>query len=333
MNQPVRIATRGSALARAQAEAVAGAVGAAWPGLEVELVVVRTRGDELLDRPVEEIGKGAFVKEVQAAVLDGRADVAVHSFKDLPTGPTPGLRVAAVPPRADPRDVLVTRSGTAFNYLPARARIGTGSRRRAAQLLRRRSDLELVPLRGNVDTRLAKLRAGEVDAVVLAAAGLERLGRLAEVTEFFDTDQMIPAPGQGALALEVREEDSRIAGLLARVHDPATAYAVTAERTCLARLGGGCNTPIAVFAITDGETMHIHGIVASPDGARAARLRWSGPTRQAEEVGDTLAELLLAAGGREILSGVPGPPTIRYAERHLQKHPEDSPAPYPWEEA
>jgi hydroxymethylbilane synthase len=273
------------------------------------------------------------VTEVRAALLDGRADLAVHSSKDLPTEPLPDLVVAAVPRRADPRDVLVSRTGQVFGYLPAGARIGTGSRRRAAQLLRRRGDVVIVELRGNVDTRLAKVAAGEVDAVVLAAAGLERLGRLAEVTEFFDPDQMIPAPGQGALALEARAGDRRVLKRLDPLHDARTAYAVTAERTCLAALGGGCHTPVAVFATTDGELMHIHGLVATPDGSHAARLRWSGPSGRPEEVGRTLAELLLAAGGREILAGGPLPPTIRYAERHTAELADDWPAPYPWEEA
>jgi len=317
MTDRLVVATRGSQLALAQAEAVARDLRATWPGRELEVVfeIVRTRGDDLLDRSVEAIGKGAFVKEVQAAVLDGRADVAVHAYKDLPTDPTPGLRVTAVPMRADPRDVLVSGTGKVLQYLPKGTRVGTGSGRRGGQLLRRRGDLLVLPIRGNVDTRLAKLDAGEFDAIVLAAAGLDRLGRLDRVSEYFDHDQMIPAPGQGALALEIRADDARIAALLAPLHDEHTAYAVLAERTCLKSLGGGCNVPIGVHALTDGDTMAIYGVVLTPDGTRAARMRWSGPWRQAEDLGETLAELLMSIGAREILAGKPIPPTVRYATR------------------
>ncbi len=313
----LRLASRGSRLALAQAEAVAREVQAAWPGdgLEVTIEVVRTRGDELVDRSVAAIGKGAFVNEVRQAVLDGRADVAVHSYKDLPTDPPPGLRVAAVPMRADPRDVLISRSGKVFQYLPEGTRIGTGSGRRAGQLKRRRSDLVVEPIRGNIDTRLAKLDAGDHDAIVLAAAGLARIDRLDRVTEYFDYDLMIPAPGQGALALEIREDDAPAAARLAPLHDEHTAYAVLAERTCLRALGGGCNVPIGVHAITDGDAMAIFGIVLTPDGSRAARMRWSGPWRQADDLGETLAELLQSIGAREILSGAPIPPTVRFATR------------------
>lgn len=326
----VVIATRGSRLALAQAEAVAAELRQHWPGLAVELSTIRTQGDVDLDSPVTGIGKGAFVNEVRQALLDGAADLAVHSYKDLPTDPAPGLIVAAVPMRADPRDVMVSRYHRPFTYLPEGAKIGTGSQRRAAQILRRRGDVCVLPIRGNVDTRLAKLAAGEFDAIVLAAAGLDRLGRRDEISEYFDTDTMIPAPGQGALALEARASDADTARLVAPLHDESSAYAVLAERTCLDRLGGGCNTPIGIFAITDGETMFIHGIVATQDGTRAARLRWTGPWRQAEYVGETLSELLLAAGAGEILSGTPIPPTTRYALRRRRELEEDDwDEPYP----
>lgn len=320
------IATRGSRLALAQAEAVRRDLRAAWPedDLDVALEIVATRGDALQDRAVADIGKGAFVKEVQQAVLDGRADVAVHSFKDLPTEPAPGLRVAAVPRRADPRDALIAASGKVLQYLPPGSRIGTGSGRRGGQLLRRRSDLAILPIRGNIDTRLTKLDAGAFDAIVLAAAGLARLGWLERVTEHFDHDQMIPAPGQGALALEIREGDAATAERLAPLDDLHTAYAVLAERTCLRALGGGCNVPIGIHASTDGESMAIYGIVLTPDGTRAARMRWSGPWREAEDLGGTLAELLFSIGAREILSGKPIPPTVRFSTR--APRPVDEPA-------
>lgn len=328
MTERLVFATRGSRLALAQTEAVARDLQAAWPEREIEIVleIVRTRGDELLDSPIDGIGKGVFVKEVQAAVLEGRADVAVHSFKDLPTDATPGLKITAVPPRADPRDVLVARSGKVLAYLPEGTRVGTGSGRRGGQLLRRRGDLAVLPIRGNVDTRLAKLDAGEVDALVLAAAGLDRLGKHDRITEHFDHDQMIPAPGQGALAIEVRTGDARAAGILAPLHDAHTGYAVLAERTCLRALGGGCNVPIGIHAVTDGDTMSIYGIVLTTDGTRAARMRWSGPCRQAEDLGETLAELLMSIGAREILSGRPMPPTQLYATRMPREFVDGAPA-------
>ena len=321
----------------AQTDEVADELRARWAGLEVRLEVVRTQGDDLQDRPVAAIGPGAFVTEVRRALLEGRADLAVHSYKDLPTEPAGGLTVAAVPQRIDPRDVLVSRRGVTFSFLPEGAVIGTGSARRRAQLLRRRGDLVIQDLRGNVDTRLAKVKSGEVDAVVLAAAGLIRLGMRSAIVEYIDSDIMIPAPAQGALALEIRDGDADTAALVAPLHEPLSAYSVLAERTCLARLGGGCSKPIGIFAMTDEETMFIHGVVAAEDGSRAARLRWTGPFRQAEDVGATLAELLLAAGAREILSGIPIPPTTRYAakRRHVQAAEDEADwnEPYPWDEA
>jgi hydroxymethylbilane synthase len=324
------LATRGSKLALAQADQVAGALQEAWPDLAVDIQVERTRGDDMMDAAIPDIGKGAFVNEVRAAVLAGRADVAVHSYKDLPTQTEPGLRIGAVPMRADPRDVLVSTSGKAFTYLPPGARIGTSSTRRSAQLLRRRSDVKVVPIRGNVDTRLTKVAAGEFDAVVLAAAGLARLGLTEHISEYFDTDLLIPAPAQGALALEIRADDDGTARRLGPLHDAPTAYAVNAERACLRRLGGGCQAPIGLHAVTDGQAMAIYGIVAWPDGTRVARMRWSGPCRPAEEVGSILADLLDAAGAQDILSGAPIPPSTRYATRRSeiirdweQRNPED----------
>lgn len=309
---PLTLAVPEGLLAMAWAQAVASDLALAWPELQVRCEVVRAPGTGHL--PNDE-AKVARVEAIRRAVVAGRADVAVHAFENVPTGPAPGLAVPAIPQRADPRDVLVSLTGKVFTYLPDGARIGTNSRRRSSQLLRRRSDLQIVPLHGDVDGRLAALRQGAFDAIVLGAADLWRLGRLGVITEYFDTDLMIPAPGQGALALEVREADARTAAHLAPLHDASTAYAVRAERACLARLGGGVNRPIGVFATTDGEDMFIHGIVASLDGTRAARLRWGGPWREAEEVGSTLAELLSQIGAPEILSGKPIPPTTRYALR------------------
>ncbi|MFI0606631.1 MAG: hydroxymethylbilane synthase [Anaerolineae bacterium] len=313
----LRIASRGSALALAQSRAVAESLRQAWPDrdLDIETVIVRTRGDAVLDRPVAQIGQGVFVTEVQTALLEDRADLAVHSYKDLPTAPTPGLVVAAVPRRADPRDALITRGGRALQYLPEGSRIGTGSGRRGGQLLRRRPDLAILPLRGNVDTRLAQLETGDYDGIILAAAGLRRLGLAERITECFDVDQMIPAPAQGALALEVREGDSRLREILAPLHDEPSAYAVLAERSCLAALGGGCSVPIGIHALLAEGRMTIFGVVLTVDGTRTARMRWSGPMREAREIGETLAALLVSIGADRIIGGEPMPPTVRFANR------------------
>jgi hydroxymethylbilane synthase len=313
----VRIASRGSALALAQSRAVGEALRNAWPDLDldIETVIVRTQGDAVQDRPVAAIGQGVFVTEVQTALLEGRADLAVHSYKDLPTAPCSGLTVAAVPRRADPRDALITRGGRALQFLSEGSRIGTGSGRRGGQLLRRRPDLAVLPLRGNVDTRLARLESGAYDGIILAAAGLGRLGLAERITECFDVDQMIPAPAQGALALEIRENDGRLRELLAPLDDEPSAYAVLAERSCLAALGGGCSVPIGIHAQLSEGRMTIMGVVLTADGTRTARMRWSGPMRAAREIGETLAELLVSIGADKIIRGEPMPPTMRFANR------------------
>ncbi len=251
-------------------------------------------------------------------VVAGQADVAIQSFANLATERAPGVRVAAVPMRGDPRDALVTQNGRAFTYLPTGARIGTASQRCSAQALRRRSDVKVALIRGNVQARLRQLEDGQVEALVLPAADLAWLGLLDRVAEYFDSDLMIPAPGQGALALEVAENNDRAARYVAPLHDAATAYAVNAERSCLRRLGTDNQAPVGIHAVTDGQDMAIIGIVAWADGTRAARMRWSGPCRAAEEVGSILADLLNAAGAGEILSGRHIPPTVRYATRRAE---------------
>jgi hydroxymethylbilane synthase len=302
MRDRLVLATRGSALALAQANHVADALRAAWPGLAVDLTIIRTIGDAVTDRSVAEIGQGVFVREVQQAVLDGSADIAVHSYKDLPTAPADGLRVAAVPLRADARDCLVSAGGRALSYMPPGARIGTGSARRRAQLLRRNRALIVEPLRGNVDTRLGRAAAGDLDGIVLAAAGLRRLGLADRITEAFDTDVMVPAPAQGALALEIRTDDLSTGEAVGALHDDWTGDAVAAERTCLALLGGGCHAPIGVHAVTDGETIALVGIVSRPDGSKSARLRWKTHTQSPTEAGSMLADLLMASGAGAILA-------------------------------
>jgi hydroxymethylbilane synthase len=296
------VGTRGSALALAQTELVCAALRRRWPGVEVRVERITTTGDTRRDVPLAALGRGAFVSEIEAALRERRIDVAVHSAKDLPSRLAPGLRLAAVLERADPRDVLVSRAG-ALRDLPLRARIGTGSPRRACQLRAARRDLDVVDVRGNVDTRLRKLAAGEFDALVLAAAGLIRLGRADEATEWLDPGVMVPAVAQGAIAVEVRAGDGEAAGLVAPLDHAPTAAAVTAERAFLGRLGAGCTGAVAAHATTgeDGE-LALVGLIGAADG-RHVRASRTATAANAEELGDGLAGELLEAGGAAFLEG------------------------------
>ncbi len=278
-------------LSRRQTEAVLGALRAYCPGLVPEVVVIQTRGDQLAGPLVPQQRPGLFVAELERALLEGRIDLAVHSLKDLPTIPTPGLHIAAIPPREDPRDALVARFPSLV-ALPYGARVGTSSPRRAAQLRAYRKDLEIVPLRGNVDTRIRKVRSGEVDAAILAVAGLVRGGWEPEIAERLDPEVMLPAPGQGALALQVREDDLRVRSLVAVLDDPLTRAAVTAERAFLRGLGGGCAVAAAALATVDraAHTLRLRGPVAAPDGSRIVRVERTGPVASAEEIGQQAAE-------------------------------------------
>jgi hydroxymethylbilane synthase len=301
-NQRVlRIGTRGSALALVQANAVAGAIRSA--GCPVELVVVKTSGDESM-LPVAQLGVGVFVSALRDALVRGEVDFAVHSYKDLPSAPDSRLTLAAVPVREDPRDVLVARDGLVLAALPPGARVGTGSPRRAAQLRAMGLGLEVVGLRGNVGTRIEKVRSGELDGVVLARAGLARLGRLAEATEVLDPLQMLPAPAQGALALECRAEDLDTEHRLGALDDAATRAEVTAERAVLAGLGSGCNYPLGTLAEVvedlDDEGRAVEGlslraVAATVDGA-LVRASITGKTSEAESLGHRLATELLDLG-------------------------------------
>jgi len=308
MSEPrtLRIATRGSPLARAQSGQVASQLEATL-GLAAELVLVRTTGDRILDQPLAAIGgKGLFVKEIEEALLDGRADVAIHSAKDLPARLAPGLALAAFPERADPRDACVGRTVGRLAELPQGARVGTGSVRRTSQLLAWRGDLEVVPLRGNVDTRLAKLESEALDAVILACAGLDRLGLADRVSERVDPRQLLPAVGQGTLALETRADDSLRDALAAVDHAPSRAR-LTAERAFLARLEGDCSVPLAAFAeLTAAGQLRLRGLVASPDGAQSARAEAEAPPSDAAELGESVAEAVLEKGGAGILSRLAG---------------------------
>jgi hydroxymethylbilane synthase len=263
------LATRKSKLALAQARAYAASLQAENPGLVVEELHVVTSGDRFQDRPLQEVGgKGLFIKEIEEALIDGRADFAVHSIKDVPADLAPSLTLAAIPLREDARDVLVLREGTTLDDLPVGARVGTSSLRRRLALLAARPDLQIGVLRGNVDTRLRKLDDGEIDAIVLAYAGLKRLGLSERATELLSPELMLPAVGQGALGIECRGGDDRVREALARTDDADTRLRVTAERAFMRAVGGSCQLPVAAYALREGEALWLRGMVADPDGAQ-----------------------------------------------------------------
>ncbi len=297
------IGTRGSKLALVQTEMIRAALQAAHPGLSVGVETITTRGDVILDRPLSAIGdKGLFVTEIEDALRAGRVDLAVHSAKDLPSELPPDMALAACPPREDPRDALLSRRGQTLADLPAGARVGTSSLRRTCQLRLLRPDLEIVDLRGNVDTRLRKLHEGLYDAIVLAAAGLRRLGLAEHVTEWLSPEQMLPAVAQGALGIEARAGDAATQALLDTLDDRTTRLAVEAERAFLARIGGGCQVPVAALASLDGGTLHLSGLIGARDG-RAVRGQRSGPAADPAALGAALADELLDSGGRALLVG------------------------------
>jgi hydroxymethylbilane synthase len=296
----IRVGTRASLLARTQTQLVVDAFAGSNPDVPVETVLVSTEGDRST-QPLEQIGgTGVFVSALREALLAGEIDVAVHSFKDLPTAPAPGIVVAAVPSREDPRDALCARDGLTLLELPVGARIGTGSPRRTAQLRALDLGLEIVPIRGNVDTRLAKV-GDQLDAVVLAVAGLHRLGRTEAITELLDPIQVLPAAAQGALAIECRESDADARSLLAPLDDHATRAAVAAERSLLTALEAGCTAPVGALAeVTEGDDgvleVFLRGSVTAIDGSDAVRLSASGPLNNAEEIGQRLAAELIDLG-------------------------------------
>jgi hydroxymethylbilane synthase len=298
MTRPLRLGTRGSTLAMAQSGTVADALRARLDR-PVELVRVVTGGDRS-SAPVAQLGVGVFVSALRDALLAGEIDVAVHSYKDLPTAPAEGLTIAAVPVRADARDVLVSRTGVPFRELPPGSRVGTGALRRIAQLSAVDSRLVYVPTRGNVDTRLRKVAAGDLDAVVVAAAGLARLGRLAEATEFLDPDLVLPAPAQGALAVECRADDP-LREQLAALDDPDTRAAVTAERALLATMQAGCHAPLGAYATVAADSLVLRGVVAAIDGSASIRRSGTGTPADAESIGRRLAAELLDAGADSLL--------------------------------
>jgi hydroxymethylbilane synthase len=302
--RPVRIGTRGSAMALHQASLVRQRLVAAHPGLAapgmLELIVIRTTGDRVQNRLLAEIGgKGLFTKEIEQALIDRRIDLAVHSLKDMETVLPPGLDIACVLPRDDPRDVLVSQDGAVLAALPPGTRIGTASLRRKAQLLRYRPDLAAPPIRGNVDTRLAKLAAGEVDGLLLALCGLERLGKINAVSEILSVETMLPAVGQGALAIETRANDDELRGLLMPLNDAASAACVSAERAMLAALDGSCRTPIAGLAELNGDRLSLTAMLLAVDGSAERRAEGAAPAADAAALGSDIGERLRRNAGPE----------------------------------
>lgn len=294
-------ATRPSRLARWQTGHVAERLRAAHPGLTTEEQVITTTGDRVLDRPLPEIGgKGLFTHELETALRAGRVDAAVHSLKDLPVDDAPGLILGAIPLRTRPNDALVCPAGHTLANLPPGARVGTSSLRRSAQLLARRPDLKVMPVRGNVETRLRKAQEGDYDAILLAAAGLERLGLSEHITERVVLEAMLPAPGQGALAVQCRRDDVETLGLLLAIEHPPTRAAVAAERSFLQALGGGCSLPVGAHAELRDGCLHLQGIVISLDGQRLIRVAGEGDDPLA--LGARLAEQALALGAAEVLN-------------------------------
>jgi hydroxymethylbilane synthase len=293
----LRIGTRGSTLALRQTGLVVDELRRVRPGLRLEVMVIRTAGDARGDVPITELGDGAFVKAFEAALLDRRIDLAVHSAKDVPVEQEPdSLSLAAFPARADPRDALVSREHHGLDDLPPMGRVATGSPRRAAQLKFRRPDLSIVGVRGNVDTRICKLRRGEADALVVAAAGLERLGRLDEATQLLPVDVLTPAAGQGALVAQCRAEDQWLRALLAEIDHAPTRQAVLAERALLRRLGGGCKVPVGALARLAGDRLTLRGVLAASDGRALVVEELDGPVDRPEELGRLTAERLIARG-------------------------------------
>ena len=301
--EPLRIATRKSPLALWQAEHVRQRLQALHPGLEVELVTMSTQGDRVLDSPLAKIGgKGLFVKELEIGMLEGRADIAVHSMKDVPAELPDQLEIGAILLREDPRDAFVSNSIAGIEALPQGARVGTSSLRRQCQLRAVRPDLEILDLRGNVNTRLGKLDNGDYDAIVLACAGLKRLGMEARITAALAPEAMLPAIAQGVIGIECRSNDKRIHDLIAVLNDPFTALRTAAERAMNARLAGGCQAPVAGYSELDDDVLHLRGLVGRPDGSDLVYGDISGPAGDAASLGEQLADDLLARGARSILA-------------------------------
>ena len=301
MHNSLVIGTRGSQLALWQAQFVKNQLERHFPTLKVSLKTIKTTGDTIQNRSLVGLGKGIFTKEIENALLTGDIDLAVHSLKDLPTELPEGLCIATIPKREDPRDVLVTDTGMPLDDLPKGAQIGTTSPRRKAQLLHIRPDLRVVDVRGNIDTRLRKLHETDLDGIILAAAGIKRLLKPEIITQYFNTEQMIPAVGQGALAIEVREGDDRVEQLLLPLNDSSAMAEITAERAVLESLGGGCQVPIGAHAKHVNGELSLIGAVCHPDGTRRIVEHTTGTPDSAEHLGEVVAEKLRNSGATELL--------------------------------
>ena len=301
----LRIGTRGSPLALHQANWVKNQLTRIHPHLRVDLTIIKTTGDRIQDAPLATIGgKGLFVKEIEEALIRRRVDLAVHSVKDIPTALPDGLHLAAITKREDPRDVFISRDGTPLRDLPRKAKIGTSSLRRQVQLLHFRDDLEMIPLRGNLDTRLQKLHTTNLDGIVLALAGVKRMGFEDRMTEILPVEISLPAIGQGALGIETRMNDAAVEEEVRFLNDPDSAITVSGERAFLKRLEGGCQVPIAAYGQRIGSTLQIDGMVGTLDGRKMVKHRVRGPIERAESLGVELAEILLERGAREILTEI-----------------------------
>ncbi len=298
----IKIATRQSPLALWQAEYVAGRLQQAHPDIKTELVKMVTQGDKILDAPLAKIGgKGLFVKELEQGILEGTADIAVHSMKDVPVELPDGLHLAVILPREDPSDAFVSNHYLNIEALPENAKIGTSSLRRQCQIAERFPEMQIISLRGNVNTRLAKLDAGDYDAIILASAGLKRLGFAHRITQQLDSTVSLPAIGQGAVGIECRVDDAEINQLLTPLHDEQSTIRIRAERAMNARLNGGCQVPIAGFAELQDGQLFMRGLVGKPDGSVIYRAQKTGPFNEAEEIGRAVADELLASGAGKVL--------------------------------
>jgi hydroxymethylbilane synthase len=303
----VKIGTRGSKLAVSQSNWVKAKIERAHPEVHVKLVLIRTTGDRILNSPLSKIGgKGLFVKEIEESLLKKQVDLAVHSMKDVPAELPPGLTLCCFPAREDPRDALISHNDKALEDLPGGTRVGTGSLRRASQLMHLRPDLDIQPLRGNVDTRLRKLDQGELQAIILATAGLKRLALSDRISQIITEKQILPAIGQGALGLEIREDNEVVAKLLGFLNHEETETIITAERAFLKALGGGCQVPIGALGGLNENGLCLTGLIADLDGTKLIRDHLVGEKTQAEQIGDSLARRILTAGGNAILARVYG---------------------------
>ena len=305
MTKSIKIGTRGSKLALWQANWVKSALTSINPSFSVDLIIIKTKGDKILDVPLARVGgKGLFVKEIEEALLDGRIDLAVHSMKDMPAEIPGGLCIGAIPERENPKDILISKNGLLFSELKSGSRIGTSSLRRSAQLRNARPDLVILPLRGNLDTRLKKLETENMDAIILAAAGVKRLNFESRITEYLDENIMLPAVGQGALCIETRKNDTEIEPIVAALDHQKTRSAVMGERAFSNRLEGGCQVPIAASGKVEKSIFTMSGLVADVDGKILIKKTLSGPVEQSENIGVKLADSLLSMGAKTILENI-----------------------------